>query len=104
MRPVARDIPISQVRLLEKYPSEFSAAASAASKRVAEAVNSGRRKPRSPANPQQPVLAGIFTRPLQARATASSFEPRLIFSTEQTVCSVALADFRRIFNFGRSVS
>ena len=56
--PVARVMPISQVRLLQKYPSCGCAVASAASCRVAEAVSSGTRNSRSPVNPQHPALAG----------------------------------------------
>jgi hypothetical protein len=59
VRPVARVIPISHVRVLEKWPSCAAARISTASSRVADSPSSENTNPRSPAKSQQPAWSGI---------------------------------------------
>src|SRR3990172_11397654 len=92
-QPVARVMAISHVRLLEKWPSCRPGSTSAASRRVAEAVNSGNTNPWSPANPQQPACSGTTTSWLQAWAIASNVGARFNLTTEQTGCNATDPSF-----------
>src|SRR4051794_18655499 len=85
--PVALLMPSSQVRFTDAYSANERPFTSAASTEVADAVSSGCRRPRSPANAQHPQSTGTTASGDRAPAIAVSLPVMPSAVDEQVGCT-----------------